>query len=103
MAKILNINCSEVKIGEDDGGVVTVPLAALQFANPREGDEVEVYRDGKDFIIRKASGSDNACADGDGKSINKHVFVWVGTFLFGSIGVDRFCVAKSDLACSSYS
>ncbi len=24
------------------------------------------------------------------KSINKHVFVWVGTFLFGSIGVDRF-------------
>lgn len=90
MAKILNINGSEVKIGEDDGGVVTVPLAALQFANPREGDEVEVYRDGKDFIIRKASSSDNACADGDGKSINKHVFVWVGTFLFGSIGVDRF-------------
>ena len=24
------------------------------------------------------------------KQINKHVFVWVGTFLFGGIGVDRF-------------
>lgn len=24
------------------------------------------------------------------KSINKNVFVWVGTFLFGGIGVDRF-------------
>ncbi len=24
------------------------------------------------------------------KYINKHVFVWVGTFLFGYLGVDRF-------------
>ena len=24
------------------------------------------------------------------KRINKHIFVWVGNFLFGSIGVDRF-------------
>jgi len=24
------------------------------------------------------------------KRISKHVFTWVGTFLFGSIGVDRF-------------
>ncbi len=24
------------------------------------------------------------------KSINKHVFVWVCNFLFGSLGVDRF-------------
>ena len=24
------------------------------------------------------------------KNINKNVFVWVGTFLFGSLGVDRF-------------
>ncbi len=27
---------------------------------------------------------------GNVKKYNKHVFVWVGTFLFGSIGVDRF-------------
>ena len=24
------------------------------------------------------------------KKINKHVFVWVGAFLFGNLGVDRF-------------
>ena len=24
------------------------------------------------------------------RKINKHIFVWVGTFLFGEIGVDRF-------------
>lgn len=24
------------------------------------------------------------------KNINKHLFVWVGSFLFGSFGVDRF-------------
>lgn len=24
------------------------------------------------------------------KSINKNVYTWVGTFLFGAIGVDRF-------------
>lgn len=24
------------------------------------------------------------------KRINKHVYTWVGSFLFGSIGVDRF-------------
>ena len=24
------------------------------------------------------------------KRINKHIFVWIGTFLFGEIGVDRF-------------
>jgi TM2 domain-containing membrane protein YozV len=24
------------------------------------------------------------------KKVNKHVFVWVGAFLFGCLGVDRF-------------
>ncbi|MFV8210855.1 TM2 domain-containing protein [Streptococcus pluranimalium] len=24
------------------------------------------------------------------KTINKHLFVWVGNFLFGGLGVDRF-------------
>jgi TM2 domain-containing membrane protein YozV len=24
------------------------------------------------------------------KKINKHIFTWVGTFLFGYLGVDRF-------------
>ncbi|MBR2710758.1 TM2 domain-containing protein [Candidatus Saccharibacteria bacterium] len=24
------------------------------------------------------------------RKVNKHIFVWVGTFLFGELGVDRF-------------
>lgn len=91
MAEILSINGSEVKIGEADGKVVTAPIASLQFANPKVGDKVDVYRDGKDFIIKKSGGSDSSCDDTEGtRSINKHVFVWVGNFLFGGFGVDRF-------------
>lgn len=92
MAEILSINGSQVKIGEDDGKVITTPLASLQFANPQVGDKVDVYRDGKDFIIKKSGGSSSASsvpAEGE-RSINKHIFVWVGTFLVGSLGVDRF-------------
>lgn len=29
-------------------------------------------------------------ADGIVKRYNKHIFVWIGTFLFGCLGVDRF-------------
>lgn len=91
MAEILSINGAEVKIGEADGKVVTAPIASLQFANPQVGDKVDVYRDGKDFIIKKTDGADNNCESTDGERvINKHVFVWVGNFLFGGFGVDRF-------------
>lgn len=91
MAEILTINGSEVKIGEADGKVVTVPIASLQFANPQVGDKVDVYRDGKDFIIKKSGDSGEGCDVAEGeRAINKHVFVWVGNFLFGGFGVDRF-------------
>lgn len=92
MAEILSIKGAEVKIGEEDGKVVTVPIASLQFANPQIGDKVDVYRDGKDFIVKKSDGacdSDDGAVEG-GRTVNKHVFVWVGNFLFGGFGVDRF-------------
>ena len=90
MAEILSINGAEVKIGEADGKVVTAPIASLQFANPQVGDKVDVYRDGKDFIIKKTDGADSSNDIEGERSINKHVFVWVGNFLFGGFGVDRF-------------
>lgn len=89
MAEILSINGADVKIGEEDGKVVTVPIAALQFANPQVGDKVDVFRDGDNFIVRKNADSCGTSAEGE-KTINKHVFVWVGCFLFGYLGVDRF-------------
>lgn len=89
MAEILSINGAEVKIGEDDGKVITTPIATLQFANPKVGDKVDVYRDGKEFIIKRSESSSCGTVDGE-RSINKHVFVWIGTFMFGCFGVDRF-------------
>lgn len=89
MAEILSIRGAEVKIGEEGGKVVTAPIASLQFANPQVGDQVDVYRDGKEFIIKR-SGKAKATATEGERSVNKHIFVWIGTFMFGGFGVDRF-------------
>lgn len=93
MAEIISINGAEVKIGQDDGKVATVPIASVHYANPREGDKVQVYKDGKEYIVQRAGGA----ASGDGKTVNKHVFVWVGNFLFGGFGVDRFMRGQTGL------
>ena len=93
MAEILKIEGDQVKIGTDDGKVATVPIACISYPDPQEGDKVNVYKDGDSYIVKKvAAVTDNIYqseADG-GKSINKHLFVWVGTFLAGGLGVDRF-------------
>ena len=93
MAEILKISGSEVKIGADDGKVVTVPISSIAYANPQEGDKVTLYKDGDSYIVKKvASAMGGIMQEGKdgGKKINKHIFVWVGTFLFGGLGVDRF-------------
>ena len=93
MAEILKIDGNKVKIGTDDGKVVTVPIAAIGYPDPREGDQVKLYKDGNKYIIKKApsamDGVYQAEANGT-KIINKHIFVWVGTFILGGFGVDRF-------------
>lgn len=92
MAEILKIEDGKVKIGMDDGKVITVSLASVAYAEPREGDKVTVYKDGSEYIIKKTSTYSGIYQeDGDGgKKVNKHLFVWIGTFLFGGLGVDRF-------------
>ena len=93
MAEILNINGDKAKIGTDDGKIITVPIASISYANPQEGDKVKLYQDGKTYIVKKEGTiADNVYQTGANgtKSINKHVFVWVGNFLFGGLGVDRF-------------
>ena len=93
MAEILKINANEVKIGTDSGKVVTVPIATIGYPDPQEGDQVNIYKDGNTYIIKKVpSATGTLFQDGpDGsKSINKHLFVWLGTFFFGGFGVDRF-------------
>jgi TM2 domain-containing membrane protein YozV len=93
MAEILRIENDKVKIGTDNGKVVTVPIATIGYANPKEGDKVKVYKDGNSYIIKKQESiTDSVYQTGNNgtKSINKHVFVWVANFLFGGFGVDRF-------------
>jgi len=93
MAEILKISETEAKIGTDDGKVVTVPIACVAYPDPREGDDVNLYKDGNNYIVKKAGTTTGGIVGNEpdgGKSINKHLFVWVGTFLFGGLGVDRF-------------
>jgi TM2 domain-containing membrane protein YozV len=92
MAEILKIEASNVKIGTDDGKVVTIPISSVAYPDPHEGDKVNLYQDDKNYIVKKAnSGSGIYQESSNGsKKINKHLFVWVGNFLFGGLGVDRF-------------
>lgn len=94
MAEILKIDGNKVKIGDGDK-VIAVDLKDLNYDNPSEGDKVKIYKDGKNYIVSKVSGP--ASMDGifgidakGNRKINKHLFVWVGTFLLGGFGVDRF-------------
>ena len=92
MAEIIDVMSDRVKIGKDDDTVVTVPIASLKFANPKVGDKVKIYKDGKGYIVTKASSSaDDVVSSliGDHK-FNKHLFVWGFAFLLGGFGVDRF-------------
>lgn len=93
MAEILKIESDQVKIGTDDGKVVTVPIASIAYPDPQEGDRVNVYKDGSSYIVKKAptaiDGIYQTESNGN-RSINKHIFVWVGTFIAGGFGVDRF-------------
>jgi len=92
MAEILDITNSKVKIGQDDGTVITVPISSIKFADPRVGDKVKIYKDGKSYLITKAAPSSSFISDtliGDHR-INKHLFVWVFAFLLSGFGVDRF-------------
>ncbi len=93
MAEILKNDGANVTIGTDDGKIVSVPIGAINFADPKIGDKVKIYQDGKNYIVQKEASSLSGVyqteADGD-KKVNKHIFVWVGSFLFGGFGVDRF-------------
>lgn len=93
MAEILQIEGDKVKIGTDDGKVVTVPLKNLNYEEPQKGDKVKFYKDGGEYIVTREGSSMEGLIGTDAKGnkkINKHIFVWIGSFMFGGFGVDRF-------------
>lgn len=91
MSEILRVTENSVKIGEDSGNVIEVPIAVLQFSNPIVGDKVKVYRDGDATIVRREETITNAIISnsGDRRKVNKIVYVLL-TFFLGYLGVHRF-------------
>ena len=93
MAEIIKLDDKEAKIGTDDGKVVTVPIKNIGYDNPEVGDKVKLYKDGDNYIVTQEGSSLDGIMGVDAKGnkkINKHLFVWVGAFLLGGFGVDRF-------------
>lgn len=84
MAKIIDINGEQVVIANDSGKIVRVPIAMVKYSAPKINDRVQVFQDGKDYVVTRNDGTDEAT-----KSVNKNIFVWVGCFLFGWTGADR--------------
>lgn len=93
MARILSIENDKVKIGTDDHKVITVPISSISYADPKVDDEVEIYKDVKNYIIKKAEPASDIFiktnTDGS-RAVNKHLFVWICAFILGGFGVDRF-------------
>lgn len=90
MPKIINISGKDVKIGGDDGKIITVPIAALTFSNPKIGDEVEIFRDKKDVIVnRKKAAMKMPTLKAPA---SKKPFIIVGCVLAGILIV--FCAIK---------
>lgn len=118
MSQILKIDGNTVSIGIEDGTITNVPIATINYPNPQVGDEVQIFQNEDNTIVSKvaAAAADSQppvemqpqqpqemeyqqyqyqeepqqMYNTNRKSMNKHVFVWVCTFLVGSLGVDRF-------------
>ena len=85
MSEIISIDGTKVKIGVDGGKIAVVPIAAIAYANPRDGDKVSVYKDGDEVIVKKLG----AVASDKSKRINKVTYILLALFL-GTLGVHRF-------------
>ena len=92
MSRILRVNNTTVEIGMDSGEIKNYPIAFVEYANPQVGDIVDVYagRDEVSIIKNEPNKQQESGYYAREKKINKHIFIWIGTFLFGAFGVDRF-------------
>lgn len=93
MAEIIKISGDEVKIGTDEGKIINVPLSSINYDGPAIGDKVKIYKDGNNYIVTRDESAFNGVMETDAKGnkkINKHLFVWLGTFFLGGFGIDRF-------------
>ena len=87
---VLKINTHDFKLGLDDGTVLTVHRTEMAEPEFAVDDVVEIYRDGREYILRPIDAPTAHKRKRAAHEVNKHVFVWVGAMLFGWLGVDRF-------------
>jgi len=80
--KILNINDA---INLNDNDLINIGISIL-------GDRKKILLliENKRSVLERANNLLKNVGRGESKRIDKNIFVWVGTFLFGSFGVDRF-------------
>jgi TM2 domain-containing membrane protein YozV len=103
MSEIIRIDGSTVQIGTEDGKIIDVPIACLQFSNPSVGDKVNIYKSDNETIVRRTEQNTSVTSQSAAtyraveRKMNKHVFVWIGTFLFVYLGVDRFMRGQTGL------
>ena len=91
MSEILTINDNIVKVGENDGSVIELPITSFQYSNPRVGDKVRLFKDNDNYIVKREESTMGSIVvnDGDRRSINKIAYILL-TFLLGCFGVHRF-------------
>lgn len=87
---VLKINPHDFKIGFEDGSVLTINRTEMADPDFAVDDVVEVYRDGREFILRTLDVPTPHPRKRPAHEYDKNLFIWVGTFLFGYFGVDRF-------------
>lgn len=106
--KVIRIDASNAIVGLNDGTTKTYPLSAFNYT-PMVGDEVQVYGDGANTIIAKASqnnqqgnngaGSQNVYvnvaqpATAGGHKVNKVAYCII-CLLLGGVGIHSFYAGK---------
>lgn len=91
MSEILEINGNVTKVGKDDGSIIELPIASLHFPDPKVGDKVSIYNDGKIDIVKRDQPTAGSIVvnESDRRRINKIAYILLTLFL-GFLGVHRF-------------
>lgn len=88
--KVIRIDASNAIVGLNDGTTKTYPLSAFNYT-PMVGDEVQVYGDGANTIIAKASQNTQQGNNGSG---SQNVYVNVNQSVPGGHQVNKvaYCI-----------
>ena len=95
MAKILKIANEKVEIKASNGKTVVLPLSCVNYVDPKVGDNVKVYLNGKNSVVSSWDGEKNSIPN---RRVNKNAFCWGCCYLLGPIGVDRLVRGQTGLA-----